>query len=399
MVRVAYVLVIMPRVELGADAVWYFLQAGTIADGIGYVDPAAYYERGQVVASASFPPLWPTVLGVGKYLRLLGSQRSYELVGAVVGTGTVVATGFLGRRVAGEGVGLTAAALAAVCPFLIAADGSLMSDGLFVAAMTLSVLLAYRAASAPGPWPWVLLGAALGTAALTRSDALVLAPVLVVVVALRVPDASWRWRVVLGTLSLAVAGGMVAVWAVRNTVAMDEIVIVSNNSGSLLEGANCARTYGGDGLGRWEPDCLRATGAEGLSEAEAARRARNNGVRYARDHVERLPVVVAVRVLRGWGFYDPVDQSRSEAVESRHADWQVAGWVFSTALVPVAIVGAVVVRRRDMPVAPLLAVAGGATLLLALSWGNQRFRLTAEPVMLVLAAVALTGQRRSSPAK
>ena len=37
----------------------------------------------------------------------------------------------------------------------------------------------------------------------------------------------------------------------------------------------------------------------------------------------------------------------------------------------------------------MLAVIAGVTLLAVLSWGNQRFRLPAEPVVLVLAAVGL----------
>jgi hypothetical protein len=37
----------------------------------------------------------------------------------------------------------------------------------------------------------------------------------------------------------------------------------------------------------------------------------------------------------------------------------------------------------------MLAVIAGVTLLAVLSWGNQRFRLPAEPVVLVLAAAGL----------
>jgi hypothetical protein len=37
----------------------------------------------------------------------------------------------------------------------------------------------------------------------------------------------------------------------------------------------------------------------------------------------------------------------------------------------------------------MLAVIAGVSVLAVLSWGNQRFRLPAEPVVLVLAAVGL----------
>ena len=63
-IRAAYVLVVMPHVQLGPDATWYALQASTVADGKGYLDPARYFGFRGAVATASFPPLWPSVLAV-----------------------------------------------------------------------------------------------------------------------------------------------------------------------------------------------------------------------------------------------------------------------------------------------------------------------------------------------
>jgi hypothetical protein len=48
-----------------------------------------------------------------------------------VGTGTVIAIGYLGRRVAGERVGLLAAAHRRGLPVLIGADASLLTESLF----------------------------------------------------------------------------------------------------------------------------------------------------------------------------------------------------------------------------------------------------------------------------
>jgi CHASE2 domain-containing sensor protein len=99
--------------------------------------------------------------------------------------------------------------------------------------------------------------------------------------------------------------------------------------------------------------------------------------------------VASVRALRVWGLYDPVRQSRAEAVESRQEDWQVVGWAYWIVLLPFAVAGGLLLRRRAADLAPMLAVIAGVTLLAVLSWGNQRFRLPAEPVVLVLAAVGL----------
>ena len=44
LVRLAYALTVGRHLTFGLDAIWYELQAGTLATGKGYVDPAAYYR-------------------------------------------------------------------------------------------------------------------------------------------------------------------------------------------------------------------------------------------------------------------------------------------------------------------------------------------------------------------
>ena len=68
--RIAYVLVIGRHLTLGFDAIWYELQAGTVASGKGYVDPDSYYRLGHLVPTANFPPLWPIVLAVANRLGI-----------------------------------------------------------------------------------------------------------------------------------------------------------------------------------------------------------------------------------------------------------------------------------------------------------------------------------------
>jgi glucose-6-phosphate-specific signal transduction histidine kinase len=65
------------------------------------------------------------------------------------------------------------------------------------------------------------------------------------------------------------------------------------------------------------------------------------------------------------------------------------GTVMYWALLPFAIVGAVILRRRRRLVWPLVATAMTVTLVAAATYGQQRFRIAAEPALLVLAAVAL----------
>jgi len=94
-------------------------------------------------------------------------------------------------------------------------------------------------------------------------------------------------------------------------------------------------------------------------------------------------------VLRTWGLYAPRQQVSFESLEGRPRAWQLRGTLMYWALAPFAIAGAFVVRRRGRPVWPLASAALTVTVVAAMTYGQQRFRIAAEPVILVLAAAAL----------
>jgi 4-amino-4-deoxy-L-arabinose transferase-like glycosyltransferase len=385
--RVGYVLLVAVDLQLVPDSVWYQLQAGTIADGQGYVDPRTFYSFQGTVATAAYPPLWPTLLAVPAWLGV-GTTRNYELTGALVGVVTVVLVGVLGRRVAGPRVGLAAAAIAALSPFLVAADGSLMSESLYTCLVTGILLAAYAVIRVPSAWRWLVLGALGGLATLTRGDGLVIAAVLLVTVA-------WRTRGtkgISGSLGAGVAvramAVVVAPWVARNAARVDGVVI-STNVGGMVEGANCARTYSGTQIGFWTPDCMREYRRPGRAESASSRASLDAGIRYARAHPVRAVAVVPVRVLRGWGMWNPVSQTRAEEFESRSFGWQLVGWGFSFATIVLSGFGLVRLRRGGAEVAPLVALLGAVTIILAVSYGDQRFRVCAEPVLAVLAGAVV----------
>jgi hypothetical protein len=167
-------------------------------------------------------------------------------------------------------------------------------------------------------------------------------------------------------------------------------VVLSSNSGSLLEGANCPTTYAGALLGAWDPACLVETRRPGVPEVEWAAAARRAGVEHALDHPGRLPVVAAVRVLRAWGLWAPRQQASLEADESRDRSWQVGAWAAGLGLTALAVPGAVLLARRvGRQALPPAAVVVGSTLVVALSWGNPRFLLGAVPSLAVAAATTV----------
>jgi Dolichyl-phosphate-mannose-protein mannosyltransferase len=391
--RILYIVVLTPDQAGIGDFYYYQDLATALAKGYGYVDPTSAYV-GHAMPTATHPPLWPELLSLVSRLSLAGSALgehgahgyvAHRITGAVVGTGTVVTIGYLGRRVADARVGLIAAATAALYPVLIAADGSLLSEPLFGLCVGVSMLIAYRLLDAPTGWWALALGAALGLAALTRSEGFVLVPLLAVPVIWRrgVPARRIATRLALAGIGLLVVVGP---WTARNWARFDRPVIGSNNSGSVIAGANCDLTYHGRYLGLWRLECVGLP--ESGNEAVAAARQRRKGIEYARDHAGRVPVVATVRVLRTWDLYDPWEAVTLN--EGRDRTVSRIGLVVYWALLALAIAGAVLLARRRSPLRILLAPVVMVTLVSALGWGLTRFRHPAEISIVVLAAVAVS---------
>src|SRR5690606_1494302 len=105
-------------------------------------------------------------------------------------------------------------------------------------------------------------------------------------------------------------------------VTFDRFIPISNNSGTLVAGANCDRTYDGHYLGLWRFECVTEIDVAGLDEPETADRFREVGIDYAREHASDVPKVVATRVLRTFGLYEPKHQIDWESFEGRSIEWQ-----------------------------------------------------------------------------
>jgi 4-amino-4-deoxy-L-arabinose transferase-like glycosyltransferase len=386
-VRVGYVLLFDPVVRPISDGGNYHLLAGNIAHGRGYIAPYDWAFLHQARPTAEFAPLHPTLLAVAVLVGLttiLGQQLFLAVVGAV----TPVLTALLGWKVTGDRrIALAAGAVACLHPILLGSDGALMPETLYTllgTALLLALLHDRR------PWS-VGAGALLGLAVLTRGDGLLLLPIVVVPVLLV------QRRDVLVRLGLVVLAMLVVVtpWLARNAARFDGQLVLSNNLGSLLNGANCPPSYHGPNLGSWTFTCAGRVDIDETDEVAASAAMRRAGIDYATGHAGRWPVVVPARVGRAWGFLHPVGQARAEAREGRVSGVQLAGVVADWVLLPLFVLGAWHLRRRAVP---LVAMLGLVVVLSVVAYGNTRFREIAEPALIVgsMAGTALTARRRTS---
>jgi 4-amino-4-deoxy-L-arabinose transferase-like glycosyltransferase len=269
-----------------------------------------------------------------------------------------------------------------------------MSESLVVGVVALATYAAVRFAREPSRNAALALGASGALAALTRAELVAYLPFLALVL-LVVRRRAWRTLLPRLLVVALVALAVVSPWVIRNIVAFDRPVLLSNGSGTVLVQANCDGTYYGEKLGYWElycglPQPLGPNG-EALDEAERDVVLRERGLDYIADHRTRLvTVVVPARVGRMWAAFDPVQQLRFDVlVQGRNFRLSALGLAQYYALVPLAIGGALVLRRRGQAVAPLALWPAVTTLTAITAFGETRYRVASEVVVVVLAACAL----------
>jgi 4-amino-4-deoxy-L-arabinose transferase-like glycosyltransferase len=374
--RVAHTMLVAPWPPgFFNDEAYYQAMAELVARGEGFVRPGEFLGEGVSIPTAERPPLYPVVLA-GLVELGAGGEDPMRLLGALTGGATVAVLGLLGRRLAGLRAGLVAAGLAAVYPTLIAADGALMTESLYGMLAAVALLVAQRVLDEPGIRDAAVLGAVVGLGALTRGEALILLPLLLLPL-LRRPGG-------LRAAAVACLAFVVVLtpWTIRNWSAFDRPVLVATEGGQTIAGANCEATYNGHLMGSWQVSCVRLSGHE--NEAVDNNEAAREGIDYALDHAERVPLVLAARVARTWGVFWP-----GQVPEGR-ADWVVyLGVGMYALLLPLAAYGLVTLRGRGVAVAVVATPLVVVTLASLLSYGSVRFRHTAELALVVLAAVAI----------
>src|SRR3954451_1997389 len=97
---------------------------------------------------------------------------AHRALGALLGGVTIVLIALIGRRVGGDRVGLVAALVAALYSLLVDADGAPVSESLYSFLISSCLLPALRLRTSRTVPLAPALGALIGLAALTRSEAL-----------------------------------------------------------------------------------------------------------------------------------------------------------------------------------------------------------------------------------
>ena len=172
---------------------------------------------------------------------------------------------------------------------------------------------------------------------------------------------------------------------------MQRPTFISSGLGITLASANCDVTWSGRFEGYWSLDCARhahidrqADGSVQAAEGQAY------AVHYIAVHKDRFLRVELARLGRAFGAFHPLAQLDLDYfVETRPYHWALVGLCMYYALIPLALGGTLVLRRRRVPSFPLWALGATVVVTVLLSFGNTRYRTPFEVTLALLAAVQL----------
>jgi 4-amino-4-deoxy-L-arabinose transferase-like glycosyltransferase len=371
--------------RLWGDAFYYHWQGNALAHGAWFVDPVRWFLDGSQRPSAGHPPLYPTYLAFWSALGLDG-VTAHRLASGVLGTATIVVVALLARRLAGNAAGIVAAAVVALYPQMWINDGMILSETMAIFMTAVALTAAYAFWRTPSMRNACLVGLACGATALSRTELVLLFPLVILPLGLLLKELDWGRRIKLVVVAGLMGALVVGPWIVFNLTRFEETTTMTSGTGSALSAASCDEVWYGKLIGYYA-NCFQGPWPDpDLDESQRDLVPREQAIEYTKDHIERLPLVVAARVGRLWNVFKPGQTTMLDwwiEGRGRAASW--IGLFAYYALWPFAIYGLVVMRRRRVPIFPLIAIALIATFGAAITFGVTRYRAPAE-VALVLAA-------------
>ena len=219
-----------PPEDVGNDAAAYM----AIAKGL-YTD-GHYGGAGQSNPN-DWSPGAPLLYG-GVYFLTGGVHvKAALLLVALLGTGTILLTYLLARRLAGPVAGVAAAFLAATYPAFVENNGRLLAEPVALFWLPAAMLAFLWASDGGRIWRWLAPGALLGLTTLTRPEYLPFVALFALLALARV----WLGHrkglapgIAAAALLVVAFCGVLAPWTARNAIVLDRFVPVTTGGGKAL---------------------------------------------------------------------------------------------------------------------------------------------------------------------
>jgi 4-amino-4-deoxy-L-arabinose transferase-like glycosyltransferase len=390
-VRLAFVL-LTPPVPC-EDCTFYDEVAWNVASGRGFIGGfasetfAGPSPLGHAAPEAGMGPTYPFF--VAAIYRAAGrTPAAVGVAQAVVGAATVwlvyAIASSLGRRIA-----VIAALLVACSPALVVHTSLLLTETVVAALLALLVRTVSVAIHRDGLLRAGAAGFVLGLATLTRTECVLMLPLVVGII-------WWRGgarRAVLALILAAVGCATIGVWTIRNYRVFHKPILVSAAGGEVL----WLSTKGWMDWQRDDPELRRLVQGQdyvGQNEVlgrEALRNIRRDPLGYAGLCARRIP---AFWLSSHTSYVNGLSES-FRAYADRQAYLRLlakaALLMFSLAIVALGALGIVIVCRSRLTTEALLALAAIATIagVHVLLYASPRYQIAILPLVSIFAAAAI----------
>ena len=387
-VRVGTVLV-HPDFQPSGDPSEYFGQSNLIAAGKGWLEPYNLTFHDLKVQTANLPPLY-TLVQVAASLLGFHSYFAHRIWSGIVNAMAIPVVGLVGRQVWGERTGMIAASAMAVYPNVWMSAPTGWSETVTPLTTALVLWSVFRFWKTPSFSIAMVVGLSIGLAILGRDDASVLV-VILLVPSVWITAVSVSRRLKLLTVALLGIALVVLPIIVFNSVRFDRPVFVSDEFGEALSEGNCSTTYSGQFSAYWWPDCQIAP-TPGVNEVSLHSTDEHLGLTYIENHLGHLPLLEIERVGRTFNIYRPFQQIHLDTyVEHRPGPPAWIGLGMYYLIMVLAVPGGYwLFKQRRYALLPLVACLIDAIMVSVVIYGDTRFRVVAEPTLVLLASIAAT---------
>ncbi len=387
---------------LMGDAVSYDTWAQKIAGG-DWFGHGVFYQA----------PLYPYFMGV-VYAVFGKSFLALRLVQSVIGATSCVLLARAGKSFFSKNIGWLAGALLAVCPIAIFYDGSIQKsvlDSFFVCALL--AILGRLHERVEGRW-WAAVGAVLGLLALTRENALIFLPVILLWLFVAWNREPWvkrfRWA---GMLLLGLGIVLLPV-ACRNRFVGGEFHLTTSQSGSNFYIGNNRNAEGfynplvwGHGSAKFERDDATVLAEQALGRTLSAGEVSHYWTMKALGEIQENPPRWLKLLVWKWLLVWNASEAGDTDDPNTYGEWSALLKILSHVLnfgiiCPLAVLGICLTwsRRKKLWLLYLMVLIYAASVALFYVFSRYRFPLT--PMLLLFAAGGLKNVHaalRERPAK
>ena len=225
---------------------------------------------------------------------------------------------------------------------------------------------------------------------LSRAESVLLLVLVVVPLAVGMRSFSWRRRAGLVATCWVATILVIGPWVGYNLTRFEHPVTISTGLDPTLKSSSCDDAWFGPGKGFWALSRIKGHPRVARDLSSLGLVYRQESIDYIKAHLADVPGVPLARERRTWGWYRPdqipnldnIADGRPK-VPARIGLWTL--WVLEAT----SIVGAVALRRRRVPISPFVVLVTTVTITTAITFGETRYRATAEPALVLLAVAGM----------